>query len=78
MFNPAKQVDYIYFQHNGFDYRTDGETVQANDGTADRPNWHTTGSLAIVLKAREVHANVINGMCGCDGESRCSIHAEAR
>jgi hypothetical protein len=49
-----RDVKYAYFQVNGFDYRTDGQSVQANDGSAQFPSWHTTGSLPIVLKAREV------------------------
>lgn len=50
-----RNVRYVYFEVNGFQYRTDGQTVQGNDGNTQFPSWHTTGSLPIVLKAREVY-----------------------
>jgi hypothetical protein len=48
-----RDVKYAYFEVNGFQYRTNGQSVQANDGNAQFPRWNTTYSLAIVLKARE-------------------------
>jgi hypothetical protein len=44
-----RDTKYVYFQVNGFEYRTDGKSVQGKDGNS----WNTTYSLAIVLAARE-------------------------
>jgi hypothetical protein len=42
--------EYIYFEMNGRQYRTDGSTVEGKDGST----WNRTGSLPVVLKARDL------------------------
>ena len=50
-----RDVKYVYFQVNGFDYRTDGQTVQGKDGNT----WNTTYSLAIILVARKAFQSAV-------------------
>jgi hypothetical protein len=45
-----RNPDYVYFEMNGREYRTDGRIVEGKDGQT----WNRTGSLPVVLKAREV------------------------
>jgi len=40
----------LYFELNGFQYRTDGNTVEAKDGS----KWNKTGSVSLVIYAREL------------------------
>jgi hypothetical protein len=41
-------AEYIYFELNGIQYRTDGVAVEGKDGST----WNRTHSLPVVLAAK--------------------------
>jgi hypothetical protein len=47
--NPTLDL-VVHFSFNGFQYRTDGTHVEGRDGST----WNRTGSIPVVLAAREV------------------------
>ncbi len=51
-------TEYIYFELNGIQYRTDGVIVEGKDGST----WNRTNSLRVVLAARDVFKELYHGI----------------
>lgn len=51
------ETKYVYFQMNGFEYRTNGVIVEGKDGKT----WNKTSSLSVVLAGRDMYKAANNG-----------------